>query len=266
MKLRQSANQRQRFVISPELFKAVSTEEVEATYKDMVELKMNRPPYQYFEIEISSENVFAPGITIPKGTQYEDFDELLTEAARREGKLLENKFNVLVKCDCDENYEPTLVSVWVDSADGKFIQFGRPKEGVDVAEVRNKFGLIECKATSMSRFTHNMFKLLIVLLATKNIEKQVKIDKLAKLGIGKNKHKPHTITYLKIGKITETVTKSGKPAPTGTVLMPHLRRGHWRHHQHYGLGNKYEKSVYIWQTIVNADKGWIGDRNEYRVL
>jgi hypothetical protein len=273
MKLKQSPNQRQRFVISPELFKSVSPEEVEATWQIMTKFNINKPPYQYFDIELSSENVFSKQVTIPKGTKYHNFENLLEEAAKVTHYIPGR--NVLIKYDFQDDLKDIgcIASMWVDAGDGIFVKFIPTKNGMSEAHTsydnyskrRTELGTLEVYTETIPPFCTAIYKLLVVLLATKNIIKEIKIDKLAKLGIGKNKHKPHTVTYLKIGKITETITKSGKPVPTGTILMPHLRSGHIRH-QHYGLGNKYIKEIYIHSTFVNADKDWIADRTEYRVL
>lgn len=275
MKLKQSANQRQRFVISPELFKSVSAEEVEKAWFAMKKVNIAKPPYQYFDIELTSENVFSKHATIPKGTPYDgDIETMITRAAR----IIEGikGTNVLLKYDFKENLEDedAITSMWLDSGDGKFDKFLPAKNGLSEAHTskaepdkrRTAIGTLEIYTESIPVFCTAAYRLLVVLLATKNIVKEVKTNKLARLGIGKNKHRPHTITYIHIGKITETVTKSGKPAKIGDILMPHFRSGHVRKKQHYGLGNKYIKEVYIHSTFVNADPEWIADRTEYRII
>jgi hypothetical protein len=261
-------NQRQRFVISPEIFKSISPEEVNATYKDMLELKIHKPPYRHFDIELDAINVFSPNsISIPKGTQYDgDIGDLIEKTAEQARNLLRNKFNVLIKYNYSDNLnsDEFSVGVYTDKNDGNFKHFKKISE--TNGELTVPTGVVKFELVRLEGFTVVVLRMFIVLLATKNIIKEVKLNKLAKLGIGKNKHRPWQVTYLKIGKITESVSKSGTPkSGTGIILRPHLRRGHKRD-QHYGLGNKYTKSIFIQPTFVNADKEWIADRSEYRVL
>jgi hypothetical protein len=265
MKLNQSSNQRQRFVISPEIFKSVSPEEVDATYFDMVELNIAKPPFQHMDVELDASNVFSKSILIPKGTKYDDFDEMLTAASSRAERIAKvGQFSVLIRMNFADDFKSVAYNISVDKGDGNFQRF--KQTGPNLAEVYSPNGLIEIEIDSLNTFYGGITKLIIVLLATRNIVKEVKINKLAKLGIGKHKHRPHTVTYLKIGKITESVSRSGDVgSATGRHLMPHLRRGHKRD-QRYGLGLKYTKSIYIWPMFVNADKEWIADRSEYRVL
>ena len=266
MKFKQSPNQRQRYVLSRELFKSVSPEEVDKTWVDMIKMGIAKPPYQHFEIEMSSENVFASQITIPAGTPYNNFDDLVTNAAWRTNTI--KGLDVLIKYDfTDDDLLAKLLafttSMWV-GFDGNFKKFV-PTTG-DIYAAGTPKGIVEVKFASLPKFCDNMLILLIVLLATKNIEKKVKVDKLARLGIGKNKHRPYTTTYLNIGKVTESIDKSGKVVnPTGRQVRPHLRAGHIRN-QHYGINNKYTKQIFIEPCFVNADKEWIGDRTEYRIL
>lgn len=111
-----------------------------------------------------------------------------------------------------------------------------------------------------------MFATLIVLLATKNIEKQTTETKLQKL---KNKTRKRGSTYrysgittLRIGKIvdsSDTILNSRDP------VRPHLRRGHIRN-QRFGEGYKESRQIFIQPVFVNADDGWIeNQRKEYRV-
>jgi hypothetical protein len=266
MKFKQSPNQRQRFVISPEIFKSVSPEEVDATWKDMIDLNIDKPPYHHFDLEIDGSNVFASNRTIvPAGTPYHDFEDLIDEAVMKAKIVQEGVFNVIFKINFSENYKEFTIGAYLDNYDGNSYKFEINVEK-NLASIRTPKQQIDCRATELEGTACSMLKLLIVLLATKNIEKKIKIDKLAKLGIGKHKHRPYMTTYLHIGKVTESISRSGEPGgATGVHRRPHLRRGHKRE-QRYGLGLKYTKSIFIQPVFVNADKEWIGDRSEYRVL
>jgi hypothetical protein len=264
VKLKQNANQRQRFVLSPEILYSISTEEIHATWKDMCELGIEKPPYHHFDIEVCAANVFRPRTIIPAGTHYENFDDLLSVAAEKSTISGKNVFNIIFKCNFSENYKEYAVGVYTDMNDGNFKKIRII--GPDRGEATVPTGIIEFELSQLQNLSVGMMQILTVLLATKNIVKEVKIDKLAKLGIGKNKHRPYTTTYLKIGKITESVDRSGKTGcATGEHVRPHLRRGHKRN-QRFGLELKYTKAIFIQPVFVNADKEWISDRTEYRVI
>lgn len=106
---------------------------------------------------------------------------------------------------------------------------------------------------------------LVVLLATKNIEKrtqEVKVKKHALLSRKrKSAYKYSGITELHIGKISETFSGDGSRGP----VRAHLRRGHVRN-QRIGEGRKDVKQIFIQPVFVNADDGWIeNQRKEYRI-
>ena len=86
---------------------------------------------------------------------------------------------------------------------------------------------------------------LIVLLATKNHIKEVRLDKdIAKGRYNKKQayRKDYPITTtISIGKITETYESKGG---TGSPKRPHMRRGHIRT-QHYGPKNELTQKIFI---------------------
>ena len=103
---------------------------------------------------------------------------------------------------------------------------------------------------------------LIVLLATKNTIKTT--EKIKRHG-PKSRKRPREyeyVTTIKIGKITETMRSEGS---SGISVRPHLRRGHIRS-QHFGVGNKEIKKIFIQPVFVNADEDWIAnERRAYKV-
>lgn len=110
----------------------------------------------------------------------------------------------------------------------------------------------------------DLLDILIVLLATKNVEKHVKESKLAKLGIGSKPRHQYT-TSLSIGKVSEATSAEGqKDIAFERSIRPHLRRGHIRR-QHYGPGLEFIKKIFIQPVFVNADPAWIAERTAYNV-
>ncbi len=106
---------------------------------------------------------------------------------------------------------------------------------------------------------------LIVLLATKNIEKTTKFHKDISNGkVSKaTKHRkkyPYTTT-LTIGRITENYNGSEF---TGMSRRPHLRRGHVRT-QHYGPRNELTKKIFIPSVFVNGSEDIKSSRVAYNV-
>jgi hypothetical protein len=108
-------------------------------------------------------------------------------------------------------------------------------------------------------------KFLIVLLATKNIEKTTKFHKDISKGktssATKHRERYAYTTTLTIGKITENYDGSEF---TGVSRRPHLRRGHVRT-QHYGPRNEMTKKVFIPSVFVNGSEDLKSNRVAYNV-
>jgi len=105
--------------------------------------------------------------------------------------------------------------------------------------------------------------LLITLLATRNIVKTRKENKLLKLGIGKHngKVKYRYSTTISIPKDLDADPDNHTP---GKTKCPHLRRGHIRS-QHYGPKNAYIKKIWIQPVFVNADEDFVSTRTHYNM-
>lgn len=109
---------------------------------------------------------------------------------------------------------------------------------------------------------HAIRKILIVLLATRNIVKERTKDKLLSMGIGarKNNYRPLYTTTLTLPKTR--VRDDGQPANVGVSMRPHLRRGHIRH-QKYGPKRAFTKLIWIEPCFVNADEDFVSTRSAY---
>ena len=105
---------------------------------------------------------------------------------------------------------------------------------------------------------------LIVLLATRNVEKQ-RVQNTSRSPSAKNRKASKGFAYtttIRIGQITKSY---GSTDGTGGPKRPHLRRGHVRH-QRIGEGRKETKMIFIPPVFVNADKGWIESQRKAYVL
>lgn len=232
----------QCFQLSSELFRALTSEEVDATYADLVELKLANPPYEEFDLLIPESEVLL--IVDEKGEGCADYmDDIKTANKNMRFRYLKD-------------------------GDVSLFMYGRPKG--ELPGYHSFFGVMdnithgqykEIYEERVEKVANELMHLLIVLLATKNIVKSVKESKLMKLGIG-NKEKNQYTTTLKIGEITE---KTDTPStPTGVTRRPHLRRGHIRR-QHHGPRNEMIRTIWIAPIFVNADPNWIGERTAYNV-
>lgn len=89
--------------------------------------------------------------------------------------------------------------------------------------------------------------MLVVLLATKGVERTTTVSKLSRLGIGKPR--PASETVLSLSRsISEAEGANGLP------VRPHLRRGHITHQPH-GPRNSLRKQIWIEPCFVNQYDG-----------
>lgn len=218
---------RQLFLCDSTFIDAFTNEEVAATYSDMCELGIAHPPYPDFDVIIPAHYIMSL-----KSTREWTPHEI---AAFNQWKL---KY-------CFTDSQP--VNIQMDQLNGNWYS-------LDPDHPDYKGELANMRDTGIS-----VLKFLVVALATRNVIKEIKPNKLAKLGIGKSPYAASTT--LRIGAITEFVVE-GKG--THAAPRPHLRRGHIRH-QHHGPNNEHVKSIWIAAVFVNVDQEFIDRRTAYNL-
>jgi hypothetical protein len=245
---------RQLFLIGPDLLNCLSVEEVEATYADMVEMDIAKPPYAEFDIRMP---LMAYGKNLGRFLDYYKTDLEKLEHGEQ-ASLGKEERNLLIGLSVLSDNEIKVLSSMNFDLNYSFNFDDNSKEQHSFFLSRNNW-VSGKKHIASKEATDHVFKMLVVLLATRNVIREVKPNKLAKLGIGK--HLYASTTTLKIGNVTET---GGEQTGAGIVRRPHLRRGHVRR-QKYGPGLQFEKKIFIEAVFVNADEGWIAERTAYNM-
>jgi len=226
---------RQLFLLTSEIFDSVSVEEIEATWEDMQEAGLAQPPYDWFAIGtpigVHSKVVDNSGVVIQAPVEFYGME---LRYSYRNGRcelisLIGNRF-------------------YADIPD---LRYNEPKNPSPYT----------LKQTNPEHVAARIYRLLIVLLATRNIVKKTTTNHLARFGVGKQK--AEYTTTLHIGQVNE-IELSKPIGHTGVTLRPHLRRGHVRR-QHYGPQRQYVKMVFIQPVFVNADPEFIDSRKSYNV-
>jgi hypothetical protein len=222
-----------RFKISSDVLSAVSIHDIMKTARDMKSMNIYDPPFQKMSVHFKAR-----------------FMEEIRAQLRKE------KHN--------ENYPLKMEIIF----DYEFI--GRDSH-MDIFLAHNGFDFVKINPSSLGSsgqkdlrwMASTAIMILIVLLATKNIQKNVEICNKPN---SRNRReqtlsKYSSTTTISIGKISKTMRSADG---TGGPVRPHLRRGHIRN-QPYGTGNSEVKRVFIQPMFVNADQGWIDTQKEYRV-
>lgn len=232
----------QLFIFGVDLLGAMEPEEVEATWKDMIELGINQAPFKEFTIQLPY------GYTFTKVLMHDNqvTDEISNVPFRLVYSIKSiNDTQSDIKCTF---LAQTLNGKWYNYIDGLMERKSLDAQARDIL-------VKTCHHISAYYLTY-----LIVLLATKNTVRKVSHNRLARFGRGKQDYE--YVTTLKIGQITET---DDRPANvTGLVMRPHLRRGHVRR-QHYGPNLAYEKKIFIQPVFVNGYRPEDDHRKAYNV-
>jgi len=221
-------NSPQLFIIGSETINSMSWEEVQATVEDLKTLGLYRLPYETVDLKLPAAH----------------FLRLYNEET---GDIRRVPWT-------EEEAKTAVLTVY-----GISIEPGRPVKSVFTWEDRPKWKGENVTAYSNQEFVRNtLADGLITLLATRNAVKSTREHKLAKLGIGKERHQ--YVTTISVPRELEKHESN----PTGIGRCPHLRRGHIRR-QHYGPKNSFVKPIWIEPVFVNADKEFVSTRTAYNV-
>lgn len=242
----------QLFILDRDMLDAMSEEEVKATFKDMVELKIASPPYRNFTIQ-------APMGTLINVDGKGTLEELAKQGDPRYVEMHDKDLRVHFHDYTDDPYKEQRASldmfhkgVWCPVLE---IIMQSPKE-----EIRQRYGAF---LRAVSDLAGHLSRLLIVSLATRNVETVTRRNSLAKFGLGKKRgHDFEYVTTIKMGTLLHY---DGETGHTGETKRPHLRRGHIRR-QHYGPNNQQIKQVFIQPIFVNGfDPSRDRERDRYNV-
>ena len=234
---------RQLFILDDKVWDSMTFEDVKDTMDDMNEMEIAYPPCQYFDI-MTKKIVMDRIYDRMNGTNH-------VKTSQHSHKDIKWRYN----------FDSDLKDFTADM----FAQYESTNKWTSfLSDPRNK-GPIEDNIDGIKRMAEWILAFMLVALISKNAEKTVKENKLAKLGIGKKntKNSYKYTTTVTIGEITETIgAEDGSTG--GWKVRPHLRRGHIRE-QHYGPNRQYSKKVFIQPVFVNAVEGFVNNRQAYNV-
>lgn len=239
----------ENFFLPESLFETLDPDEVDATFEAMVECQVAKTPFEAFCITVPERAVIK--IT---GEKKEDRDPT---------HMLEFYFIGMSEPLALDGHQ---------SATGRMKVFswhGRRSVEYFIA-LANCCAAGEMEEETAARLTvglqnlgADLIKLLVVLLATRNVKKTREKNKLAALGIGK-KRQGANHSYTTTISYSHSEDRETEVTGTGRQVRPHLRRGHVRR-QHYGPKGEFIKKVFIEPTFVNSDKEFVSFRERYNV-
>lgn len=238
------------FDIPEKVFESLDIETILWTFNDMAGLGLIDPPFREFAVRFSLRAVTVTAVKV--------------DALSNDKKL-----------NSEEDLEKEVLDAWGNQIILlKYDSFKRDKAGISFTSefefIQDKNGkqndiLERLSVDTLDAMSNAIYNILIVLLATKNIDRKVVINS-ARSGSKRARDDAKnysSTTYLNIGKITETCNGGSSGNRSGGPTRPHLRRGHIRL-QRYGEGLKESKQIFIQPTFVNADKEWIDRQKTYK--
>lgn len=234
---------RQLFVLGADVLTATTWDDIKSTGKDMHELGIFNVPVTKFDID-------------PAATCAQVHHFIYQEDPSPDHSM----FGYIFRYDFEDKDN---IKYFIGVKGGKFVELNDPSLPREVAGIDDILAISDAKddIDFLIDVAGHLVATLIILLATKNINKTVRENKLSKFGIGKKSKDYKYITTIKLGEITESMPSDGTRGP----MRPHLRRGHIRN-QHFGEGNKEVKKIFIQPVFVNADDGWVENNRKAYVV
>lgn len=227
------------FILTNEALNGANVHEIYATFCEMTKVGIEKPP--------ANNLVILVDLDLFTGDFYDDDDNGTVDKIYGEIKRTDPDVGLALK-------------VWYVE-ESKMAAFSVGFMNMKTLKMRFPFSRI-LKDNEAQGFLQ-IYRALIVLLATRNIEKErvqnIATSRSHKLRVASKDY--NYTTTLKVGAISKNYVSGG----VGSPMRPHLRRGHVRH-QRIGEGRKETKKIFISPVFVNADKGWIESQRKAYVV